>query len=164
MTTPINDGGRAFPWPVPTFDTSGKQIGHSTENPGMSLRDYFAANERVDQDEEFSWPLLEHLAGKRPDGNWTSNPIAWFEWSNKWQSAVRFARADAMLAARVQSVQQPFDEAKERERFEKWYAGDNILAFDLHAFSRNPDGSYVFGTIQHAWQAWCARAKKGDGE
>jgi len=42
MIEKINNGGPAFPWPVPTFDSQGKMIGHSTEQCGMTLRDWFA--------------------------------------------------------------------------------------------------------------------------
>ena len=42
MKNKIDDGGPAFPFPVPTFDSNGRKIGHSTEEPGMTLRDWFA--------------------------------------------------------------------------------------------------------------------------
>jgi hypothetical protein len=42
MSTPINDGGPAFP--VPGYQTSdGGVILHHEGSPGMALRDYFAA-------------------------------------------------------------------------------------------------------------------------
>jgi len=93
----INDGGPAFP--------SGKseKCGFENSHPlheGMSLRDWFAGQEKIDPSEEFGWGLLEALAGPRPVGGWRSNPIAWFHWSNLWQAKIKFARADAMLAAR----------------------------------------------------------------
>lgn len=65
-----------------------------------SLRDRFASQEKIDPNEEMGWPLLEALAGPRPSGNWNSNPMEWFNWSNKWQAAVRYARADAMMERR----------------------------------------------------------------
>lgn len=99
MDTPkqIDDGGPAFPrdnkWQL---DGSILQRGAK----GMSLRDWFAGNEFIDMSESFEWELCEALAGPRPLGNSKTNPVEWFNWSNKWQSAVRYARADALIAAR----------------------------------------------------------------
>lgn len=73
---------------------------------GMTLRDWFAGNEKIDQSEDLGWPLLEALAGPRPQGDWSSNPLEWFAWGNKWQALVRYARADAMLAARNKNTTQ----------------------------------------------------------
>lgn len=67
----------------------------------QSLKDRFAGQERIDQAEEFGWPLLEELAGPRPKGGWDTNAIEWFNWSNKWQAAVRHARATAMMERRA---------------------------------------------------------------
>jgi hypothetical protein len=66
----------------------------------MSLRDWFAGMEKIDVSEDFGWELLEALSGPRPKGDWKTNPLEWFEWSNNWQAKVKFARADAMLSAR----------------------------------------------------------------
>lgn len=66
----------------------------------MSLRDWFAGQERVGDDEVFHWNLLEALAGPRPSGDKKTNPVEWFHWTNTWVSRVRYARADAMLAAK----------------------------------------------------------------
>ena len=88
----IDDGGSEFPVPF------GQVM--SSEGKGMSLRDWFAGQERIEQAEEFWWELCESLAGPRPSGNHKTNAVEWFDWSNKWQAAVRYARADAMIAAR----------------------------------------------------------------
>jgi hypothetical protein len=66
----------------------------------MSLRDWFAGQEKIDPSEEFGWGLLEALAGPRPVGDWSNNALALFHWSNLWQAKIKFARADAMLVAR----------------------------------------------------------------
>jgi hypothetical protein len=63
----------------------------------QSLKDRIAGQERIEESEEFGWALLELLAGPRPKGDWTSNPIEWFNWSNKWKAEVRHARATAMM-------------------------------------------------------------------
>ena len=66
---------------------------------GMSLRDWFAGNASLEEI-VLNMELLEALAGPAPAGDWASNPQAWFAWSNRWQAAVKYARADAMLAER----------------------------------------------------------------
>ena len=99
--TKTNDGGSAFPCAVPPgFVSAG--CGPHVEF-GMSLRDYLASQEHIDTDEVFGYPLLEALAGKSPGGAWDENPLEWFAWSNRWQAAVKYARADAMLEARAQN-------------------------------------------------------------
>jgi len=90
----IEDGGPAFP------EHAGGMFGeHFTRTRGMSLRDWFAGQEVISTDETLSWPVLEALVGPRPSGNWDSNPMEWFNWSNKWQAKVKYARADAMIEA-----------------------------------------------------------------
>jgi len=96
MNSQINDGGQAFPIAYPES--------HSIKVSGMSLRDWFAGQEKIDPSEEFKLGLLEALAGPRPVGSWSSNPLAWFHWSNLWQAKIKFARADAMLAARKEGA------------------------------------------------------------
>ena len=95
MSGQIDDGGSAFPLCVPDYHDDRPHLQN-----GMSLRDWFAGQERIDQAEEFGWELLEALAGPRPSGDWKRNAMEWFDWSNRWQAAVRYARADAMIAAR----------------------------------------------------------------
>ena len=89
-------GGPAFPAEV--YLTP--QDTMATKCPGMTLRDWLAGQEKVDTNEEFEWVLCEALAGTRPPGSYQSNPLEWFAWDNKWKAAVRYARADAMIAAR----------------------------------------------------------------
>lgn len=91
-----DDGGPAFPV---LRENNNPEMPLFMASAGMSLRDWFAGQEKIDPSEEFGWTLLEALAGPRPEGNWQSNPLGWFEWSNRWQAMVRYARADAMLAA-----------------------------------------------------------------
>jgi hypothetical protein len=76
------------------------ETGGFDPQPGMTLRDWFAGREVIEQSEIFNWPLIEALVGPRPRGNYDSNPVEWFHWNNLWQAKVKFARADAMLAAR----------------------------------------------------------------
>jgi hypothetical protein len=95
MSDSIDNGGPAYPChtnPLPGKLANAPQ--------GMTLRDWFAGQERIDAQGEFGWELLEALAGPRPNGCWKTNPLGWFAWSNTWQAKVKFARADAMIAAR----------------------------------------------------------------
>lgn len=105
MSDQIDDGGPAFP--VPPVGTGDPRDGMTTGHDGMTLRDWFAGQEKIDPDDVFDWPLLEALAGPRPEGNWQSNPLGWFEWSNRWQARVRYARADAMIAAQNHKEAKP---------------------------------------------------------
>ena len=66
----------------------------------MTLRDYFAAAETLDDLEHLTMEGAVALAGPKPEGNWSTNPIEWRKWEAKWRAAVRFIRADAMLKAR----------------------------------------------------------------
>ena len=93
----IDDGGAAFPNPI-EWDPNGQVVFKGSH--GMTLRDWLAGQEKVDTNEEFEWALCEALAGPRPPGSYQSNPLEWFAWDNQWRAAVRYARADAMLAAR----------------------------------------------------------------
>ena len=88
--TKIDDGGPAFP----VADIS------KTQCPGLSVRDWFASNERI-ADAEQSWELCEALAGQRPDGDWRSNALGWHAWSALWRARMRYMQADAMLKARA---------------------------------------------------------------
>ena len=65
---------------------------------GMSLRDYFAAAERIDAEEEWTVQQMELLVGPSPAGGFQSPE--WLPWEAKWRAALRYMRADAMLAAR----------------------------------------------------------------
>jgi hypothetical protein len=90
----IEDGGPAFPVVRMPLDPD-----TILNHPGMSLRDWFAGQQQIDNAEDFEWALLETLAGPRPKGDWRTNPMEWFNWSNKWQAKVKYARADAMIEA-----------------------------------------------------------------
>ena len=67
---------------------------------GLSIRDYFAASEKIRRGEHFELELCEALAGKRPEKDRKTDPIAWEMWQATWQAKIRFIRSDAMLAAR----------------------------------------------------------------
>lgn len=100
MSEPIDDGGPVFP--TTKFEKVSRPgeepLWMDVKYPGISLRAWMAANEQLDSSEEFGWELLESLAGPRPSGNWSSHPLEWFDWSNRWQAKVRVARADAIIA------------------------------------------------------------------
>ncbi len=65
---------------------------------GMSLRDYFAAAEKIDAEEEWTVQQMESLVGPSPAGGIKSPE--WLLWEARWRAALRYMRADAMLAAR----------------------------------------------------------------
>lgn len=94
MSQQINDGGPAFPLQSigPEF-----QPGYS----GMTMRDYFAAAEKLeDLDETCISDIAVTLAGPIPTGNWRTNTVEWIKWKAKWRAEMRFIRADAMIKAR----------------------------------------------------------------
>jgi hypothetical protein len=97
-----NDGEPAFPVPVGEREFWDREENGSPN--GMSIRDYFAAAEQIADDDAGNWELLEALAGKRPDGNWTTNPLGWLAWDCKWRAAIKYGRADAMLVARKEGA------------------------------------------------------------
>ena len=85
-----NDGGPAFP----------NHSGDDRDDNGMTLRDWFAGKEQLSDCHDIVMETCEALAGKRPDGNWATNAIAWCEWEAAWRARIRYIRADAMLKAR----------------------------------------------------------------
>jgi len=99
MSTQKDDGGPAFPQ-------------YRTEYPecegGMTLRDWFAGQETLAEwDSPQAAPsrqMCELLAGSpMPEGGWSTNILESFKWEAKWRSALRYIRADAMIAARKES-------------------------------------------------------------
>lgn len=100
--TPIDDGGPAFP--VPSVGTGDPRDGMTQGSDGMSLRDWLAAHETLadfdDAECSISDQLCVGLAGRGPSGDWRTNTIEWVKWEAKWRSALKYIRADAMLAAR----------------------------------------------------------------
>lgn len=110
----INDGGPAFPVCVNATDSSGEDFG-VIESKGMSLRDYFAATMEP-LESRSSMESVTALAGRpRPhnekfrrfqngEGKRTDpTPEEWLDYFRWWadaDSAMRYIRADAMIAAR----------------------------------------------------------------
>ncbi len=94
MSNQINDGGPAFPNVPPDSQ-------YSKWDMGMTLRDYFAAAEKLeDLDETCISDIAVTLAGPIPTGNWRTNTVEWIKWKAKWRAEMRFIRADAMIKAR----------------------------------------------------------------
>jgi hypothetical protein len=83
MSTPINDGGPAFP-ELPSYGTPTGTISINTK-PGMSLRDYFAGQ-----------ALAGYLALPEPG---QAPPLT--KWSHKIIAEGCYMMADAMLAVRA---------------------------------------------------------------
>lgn len=102
MNIPINDGGPAFPFAC-QGPTTAPEFYY-----GMTLRDYFAATETLTEwDNPEAQPIqamCEALAGQpKPSHGWAcSSPDQWltmFRWEAKWRAALKYIRADAMIAA-----------------------------------------------------------------
>lgn len=70
--------------------------------PTITLRDWFAAHETLsdcdDLDIDASKVLGDALGIQRPSGNHVNNPRAWLEWGARIRAAIRYIRADAMIA------------------------------------------------------------------
>lgn len=98
MSNQINDGGSAFPHKR-QVRCNGEVIDYEMES-GISIKDYFAAAETLDDLEDLNMAGAVALAGPKPDGNWSTNPIEWLKWEAKWRAELRFIRADAMIKAR----------------------------------------------------------------
>jgi hypothetical protein len=102
MNTPINDGGPAFPSDPFTYPDGQIQWGHN----GMTLRDYLASKEGLedwnDGNAVMSKSMSEALAGEAmPDGGWAkASPLEMFRFEAKWRAALKYIRADAMIAQR----------------------------------------------------------------
>ena len=68
------------------------------------IRDWFATHETLN---DFAHPeavmpkkLAETLAGEpAPKGGWTVDPLGMLKFEAKWRAALRYLRADAMIAA-----------------------------------------------------------------
>ena len=76
-------------------------IQEPVDNPGISLRDWFAAQEHLTDWEQpdvfMSNETAEQLAGRpRPA---TGNYLDTLKWEAEWRAALRYIRADAMLKA-----------------------------------------------------------------
>ena len=98
MSAKPKGGGPAFP--IPIFPGEGWDSEKDGSPNGIDLRDWFAAQEEVGPSTDYGWALLEAIAGPRPTESSAADPLVWFEWENKWRAAIKYARADAMLAAR----------------------------------------------------------------
>ena len=105
----VNDGGPVFPVIETEYDTGKNEyIGNVFSTGGMSLLDFFAANEKLaDVDHpESTLPrgCCDALAGySMPNKNtmeYNEYWIEYFKWEAAWRSALKYIRANAMLKAR----------------------------------------------------------------
>ena len=105
--TPIDDGGAAFPLYAPESDFP------EYMQPGMTLRDHFAAQETLigfDMGvDKVPVAVAEILAGPMPGGEGfttidAEHQLAMLKWQAKWRAAIRYIRADAMIAARKEAL------------------------------------------------------------
>jgi hypothetical protein len=88
-------GGPAFPGP--SFTQSGYPNGHAM---GMTLRDWFAGQSAIAQD-ELGLDLAEALMGEKCP-KYQSDIIAAAEWWAAAEAKLRFIKADAMIADRYE--------------------------------------------------------------
>lgn len=111
MSNPINDGGPAFPHAEFAKDVVMEDGRPACRvyfaSPGMTLRDYFAAHEGL---EEFSGrgvpiELGIQLAGHPPSVPQEDDYVAWLKWQAKVRAALKYIRADAMIAEMERSSQ-----------------------------------------------------------
>lgn len=90
----VNNGGAEFP-------TLGN-VAHNSDWPtedGMSLRDYFAAQHRFDENGITTIQAEAVMAEKSPD--WmTESHLDCLKWWIEAEARIRFLAADAMLKAR----------------------------------------------------------------
>lgn len=99
MSTPIDNGGPAFP--VPDSHHANGQVQYG--GYGMTLRDWFAGQETLsDYDHPDAWKsydiVLVGVNGPHPDPK--TNPLGYYKWECEARAKLRLMRADAMLAAR----------------------------------------------------------------
>lgn len=91
-TTPkVDDGGPAFPAPQNGPD--------GCTQYGMSLRDWFAGQEKLADCNDIAISSMESIIGEESP-RFSDNPLAYFIWEAKALAALRYIRADAMLRAR----------------------------------------------------------------
>jgi hypothetical protein len=94
VSTP-KDGGPAFPCL--------RELDGGIYETGMSLLDWFAAHETLSEwdsgDAIMSDKMATALAGEpKPEGGWGGDPLAMLKWEAKARSALKYIRAEAMLA------------------------------------------------------------------
>lgn len=108
----LNDGGQAFPQSNDTWFGSDEKKACPS---GMTMRDYFAAHEQLSEwDVSEAVPgkgMCEALAGEHsPTHGWSCKTaeeyLAMCKWEAKWRAALKFIRADAMLAERMKGENQ----------------------------------------------------------
>lgn len=90
------DGGPAFPAP----ELGAANFNDRSAYPGMSLRDFFAANVHPDQDDmDWADTIKAAIVGRyAPD--YSIDPVGWAQWIADWRAAWKYMQADAMLTAR----------------------------------------------------------------
>lgn len=97
----IDDGGSAFPLSASTGDP---RDGVYCQN-GMTLRDWFASQEDLyDLDSENAAGLTIATAKLLAGGNAPTDSIGYMKWEAKWRAALKYIRADAMIAERAKNI------------------------------------------------------------
>lgn len=101
MSAP-NDGGPAFP----SAPIVGATDIRNEQRDGLSLRDYLAAAESVREwdnpDAAPSKNMCEALAGRpMPESGWGGDVLAMLRFEAEWRAALKYLRADAMIAERA---------------------------------------------------------------
>ena len=89
-----NNGGPAFPNPS----------GDDRDNNGMTLRDWFAGQDSLEEFRDIPVSVGVVVAGPCPKTQFEDDPLAWLDWWALVRARLKYLRADAMLKAReVQS-------------------------------------------------------------
>jgi hypothetical protein len=98
MDNPINDGGPAFPNPA----LANESCSFSSDVTGMTLRDWFAGQQQI-TDEELGEAKAATIMGSKPPAWGPDTATACIEWWSAAEARLKYIKADAMIAARAKS-------------------------------------------------------------
>lgn len=93
----IDDGGPAFPC-QPVMIEGVLRWPSESDFGGMSLRDYFAANVAISDDDYPDSGSSEIVGRERPDCH--DSPLGWLKWYADLDAIIRGIKADAMIRER----------------------------------------------------------------
>ena len=100
MSTPINEGGPAFPCMV----FSGDGNNDPEYSNGMTLRDWFACQETLsDCSNDISVEFWEAITGEKSP-KWKDDRLGTILFECRARAKLRMMRADAMLAERAKGA------------------------------------------------------------
>jgi hypothetical protein len=94
-----NDGGPAFPHDQFVQEVDGQLIEHPAA-PGMTLRDWFAGQDSLQEFSSIPLSIGVAVVGPCPQTRFDDDPLPWLEWWALVLARLKYLRADAMLKAR----------------------------------------------------------------